>query len=74
MIRIRPLMESRLNDLETRVAFQDDLLETLNTIVAQQQQQLDLMQREIRLLYEQIKTLSPSDIAGSNEQERPPHY
>lgn len=67
-------MESRLNDLETRVAFQDDLLETLNTIVAQQQQQLDLMQREIRLLYEQIKTLSPSDIAGSNEQERPPHY
>lgn len=67
-------MESRLNDLETRVAFQDDLLETLNTIVAQQQQQLDLMQREIRLLYEQIKTLSPSDIAGSNERERPPHY
>lgn len=67
-------MESRLNDLETRVAFQDDLLETLNTIVAQQQQRLDLMQREIRLLYEQIKTLSPSDIAGSNEQERPPHY
>lgn len=67
-------MESRLNDLETRVAFQDDLLDTLNTIVAEQQQQLDLMQREIRLLYEQIKTLSPSDIAGSNEQERPPHY
>jgi SlyX protein len=67
-------MESRLNDLETRVAFQDDLLETLNTIVAQQQQQLDLMQREIRLLYEQIKSLSPSDIAGSTEQERPPHY
>jgi SlyX protein len=67
-------MESRLNDLETRVAFQDDLLDTLNTIVAKQQQQLDLMQREIRLLYEQIKTLSPADIAGSNEQERPPHY
>lgn len=67
-------MESRLNDLETRVAFQDDLLETLNTIVAQQQQQLDLMQREIRLLYEQIRTLSPSDIAGNSEQERPPHY
>ncbi len=67
-------MESRLNDLETRVAFQDDLLETLNTIVAGQQQQLDLMQREIRLLYEQIKSLSPSDIGGDAEQERPPHY
>jgi uncharacterized coiled-coil protein SlyX len=43
------LMESRLNDLETRAAFQDELLETLNRIVAEQQQQLDLMQREIRL-------------------------
>jgi SlyX protein len=67
-------MESRLNDLETRAAFQDDLLETLNRIVAEQQQQLDLMQREIRLLYEQIKTLSPSDMTTSTEQERPPHY
>ena len=66
-------MESRLNDLETKVAFQDELLETLNTIVAEQQQQLDLIQRELRLVYEQVKTLSPSDIANSDDQERPPH-
>ena len=65
-------MESRLNDLETKVAFQDELLETLNTIVAEQQQQLDLIQRELRLVYEQVKTLSPSDIANSDDQERPP--
>lgn len=67
-------MESRLNDLETKVAFQDELLETLNTIVAEQQQQLDLIQRELRLVYEQVKTISPSDIANSDDQERPPHY
>ena len=67
-------MESRLNDLETKVAFQDELLETLNTIVAEQQQQLDLIQRELRLVYEQVKTRSPSDIANSDDQERPPHY
>nr|MBP7229576.1 SlyX family protein [Moraxellaceae bacterium] len=47
---------------------------TLNTIVAEQQQQLDLIQRELRLVYEQVKTLSPSDIANSDDQERPPHY
>lgn len=67
-------MESRLNDLETKVAFQDELLETLNTIVAEQQQQLDLIQRELRLVYEQVKTLSPSDTANNDDQERPPHY
>lgn len=68
------MMESRLTDLETRAAFQDDLLESLNHIVASQQRQIDLMQREIRMLYDQLKSLSPSEMAGSNEQERPPHY
>ncbi len=68
------MMESRLTDLETRAAFQDDLLESLNDIVASQQRQIDLMQREIRMLYDQLKSLSPSEMAGSNEQERPPHY
>lgn len=67
-------MESRLTDLETRAAFQDDLLESLNDIVAGQQRQIDLMQREIRMLYDQLKSLSPSEMTGSNEQERPPHY
>ena len=67
-------MESRLNDLETKVAFQDELLVTLNTIVAEQQQQLDLIQRELRLVYEQVKTLSPPVFATSAGQERPPHY
>lgn len=67
-------MESRLNDLESRVAFQDDLLETLNAIVAEQQNQIDLMQRQIGMLYDQLKSLSPTEIAMGNEQERPPHY
>jgi len=69
-------MDSRLTELETRVAFQDDLLETLNRIVADQQRQMTLMQREIRMLHDQLKSLSPSDLASSTEQEqeRPPHY
>lgn len=69
-------MDSRLTELETRVAFQDDLLETLNRIVADQQRQMVLMQREIRILHDQIKSLSPSDLASNTEQEqeRPPHY
>lgn len=67
-------MESRLNDLETRLAFQDDLLESLNRIVAQQQQQIDLLQRETRLLYDQIKSLSATVPVASGEEPPPPHY
>jgi SlyX protein len=67
-------MESRLTNLETKVAFQDDLLDSLNRIVASQQQQLDLLQQQIQLLYDQLRSLSPSNIALESEEARPPHY
>lgn len=67
-------METRLTNLEVKIAFQDDLLESLNRIVASQQQQIDLLQQEMRLLYEQIKSLSPSNIAEPVEETPPPHY
>ena len=56
-------MESRLTDLESRVAFQDDLLEALNRIVAEQQGRIDTLQQQVRLLYEQLSALAP-DVAG----------
>lgn len=67
-------MESRLTNLESKVAFQDDLLETLNGIVAQQQQEIDLLQQQVQMLYDQLRSLGPSNIAGASEEERPPHY
>lgn len=67
-------METRLNELETKVAFQDDLVEELNRVVAAQQQQIDLLRQQVQLLYDHVRSLSPSDIALPTEEERPPHY
>jgi len=67
-------MESRLTNLEVKLAFQDDLLESLNRTVAAQQLQLDLMQEELRMLYQQLKSLAPSQIATTGEELPPPHY
>ncbi len=68
-------MDSRLTDLETKVAFQDDLLESLNRIVAEQQQQIDMLQQQVQMLYDQLRLLAPSNIAqGEAADERPPHY
>lgn len=61
-------------DLETKVAFQDDLLESLNRTVASQQLQIDLLQKQVQLLYDQLRSLSPSNMAESAGDERPPHY
>ncbi len=67
-------MESRLTNLETKVAFQDDLVDSLNRIVASQQQQLDLLQQQIQMLYDQLRSLAPAGIASESEEARPPHY
>ena len=68
-------MESRLTDVEVKLAFQDDLLEALNQTVADQQRRIDLLQDEIRILYQQLKSLQPSMLEAMAEDEPPPpHY
>lgn len=67
-------MESRLTNLETKLAFQDDLLDSLNRIVAEQQRQIDLLQQQLQTLYDQLRLLAPSNIALESEEMRPPHY
>jgi SlyX protein len=68
------IMESRLTNLESKVAFQDDLLDSLNRIVASQQQQIDLLQQQIQMLYDQLRSIAPSNLALESEETRPPHY
>lgn len=67
-------MESRLTDLEIKVAFQEDLIETLNLTVARQQQQLDLLQAQFRVLYQQVRTAAPGGAETNPQHEIPPHY
>lgn len=63
--------EKRINDLESKFSFQEELVNELNLIVAEQQ-------GEIKILTEAIKYLK--DSAGQDGQssnmnnERPPHY
>ncbi|MFP5381629.1 MAG: SlyX family protein [Gammaproteobacteria bacterium] len=66
-------MEDRLTELETKLAFAEDLLDTLNRTVARQQAQIDLLQEQLRLLHQQIKDVQPAE-ARSLRDEIPPHY
>ncbi|MCU0932993.1 MAG: SlyX family protein [Thiobacillaceae bacterium] len=67
-------MESRLIELEAKLSFAEDLLETLNTTVFRQQERIDLLERQIRLLHEQMQTLRPAEDASDPRAEIPPHY
>lgn len=65
---------ARIESLEIKMAFQDDLVETLNSIVVKQQQQIELLQQQVKVLYQQIKSLQPSNIADAADDVPPPHY
>jgi SlyX protein len=66
-------MENRLAELEAKISFSEDLLESLNRTVYQQQQQIDRLQLELRALREQVNDSLPADASGPRE-ELPPHY
>ncbi len=67
------MMEARLNELEAKMVFAEDLIETLNQTVVRQQGQIDLLQQQIRLLHQQIKDARP-DETRTLRDELPPHY
>lgn len=66
-------MESRLNELEIKISFTEDLVETLNLTVYRQQQAIEQLQQEIRALRQQLVSSMPAE-ARNLVDEIPPHY
>ncbi|TAN71256.1 MAG: SlyX family protein [Methylobacter sp.] len=66
--------DERIIELEIKAAYQEDLLQALNKIVAGQQQQIDRLEATCRMLNERIKSLSTEGSGGENLDEVPPHY
>lgn len=66
-------METRINELEVKLAFAEDLLEELNKTVYRQQQQIERLQKEMRELREQVAASAPNE-QRSLRDEIPPHY
>ena len=65
--------ERRIEELEVKLAYSEDLLDTLNTTVFRQQQQIDLLQEQLRMLRQQFTDALPGE-QGSLRDEIPPHY
>ena len=66
-------IERRLVDLEIKAAYSDDLLEQLNDQLYRQQQQIDLLLHELRLLRERMPEAGQGT-PRSLRDEIPPHY
>lgn len=70
-------MDTRLIELEIKAAYQEDLLTTLNEIIANQQQQIERLEKTCSLLNEKLHMVvmqQPEEAVADISYEIPPHY
>lgn len=69
-----PKMEDQLHDLQTRYAFQEDLINSLNLTVIEQSRRIERLELMINQLKNTLQELSADVGQFSPADQRPPHY
>lgn len=64
----------RIDELEMRVAYQDEVIETLNKTVIAQWSKLDEALARLKLLEARLREVQVSAIRDASEETPPPHY
>ena len=66
------VLGERIDLLETRLAFQDDTIETLNKTITEQWLKIDALTRQLASLSERLQEAESRVPGAANEP--PPHY
>lgn len=69
-----PAIDQRLVELEIKASYADDLLDVLNAQVARQQEQIELLLREVSHLRRQGDAGAGMAAPPNAYDELPPHY
>lgn len=68
------MMNERFTDIESRLTWQEDTLNALNSTVAEQAAKIDLLQQQIIHLKSLIDDLADVQSGGEGHHAPPPHY
>lgn len=60
--------------LQMKVAFQEDTIESLNRALIAQQKQLEELQFSFKQVANKLRAIEPSNMAAEHEETPPPHY
>ena len=66
--------QTRIEQLEMKVAYHEDNIETLNIELFNQQRKIRSLNEQVLLLVKKLKESEPNQIASEEEEVPPPHY
>ena len=66
--------EDRIADLEVRLVFQDDTIQSLSETVAAQQLEMEKLRRAVEVLARRQADLASSLPGSDTDDQPPPHY
>jgi len=69
-----PLIEAQFIELEQKLTFQQRSFEELNSVVLQQQLELERLGREVKSLRQLLQGLENRGVGDDLPHEKPPHY
>lgn len=64
----------RIEDLESKVTFQDETIEQLNQSLINQQKKFNQLTQLVERLTQQLQDSNQPSIIETNQEEPPPHY
>jgi len=64
----------RIDELESQLAFQDELIESLNSTVARQDREFLGLKHQLGRLSERLKDIGDASPGETVQDETPPHY
>jgi SlyX protein len=67
-------LAARVDALEVRIAYQDQVIDDLNAAVTDQWKQIDALQRRIAMLVDRVQEAETRAANGAAPEPPPPHY
>ncbi|EKO3487553.1 SlyX family protein [Vibrio fluvialis] len=64
----------RIDDLECKVAFQEQTIDDLNEALSHQQLLITKMQDQMKFVVGKVKNMDTSNMADPSQETPPPHY
>jgi SlyX protein len=69
-----PNLEKRIEELEIKFSYQQELVESLNLTVTKQWDEIDLLKKTSKRLQEEVLNLKDNSAISSDDEAPPPHY